>query len=871
MYSTIKREGEDKNGVRRVNEHFYKLKEVVNLVQFFIDYGGINKKNVDEYNIKEDDKPSFLIRSYIFEFINNLKDAKEFFRIVNDLIIYTNKGKDGNIWKMFFTEKGEEVRKYKPIFEALRKVDLIISSIKFPFSTYNQPPSNVTVKGYDRGMGKETTDLYFSDCCDITIYTLFCCLLYDPSIEGYSLDQMNKNNYNPSLDLKKFFTDRNNLLDSASGTPPNIHQEWTHVVQNLTLREDELMGGVVSGSNTIIYLKKMGEAAVELETDILNVLKVVAKVSGVPSKRMMELGRITAIAQSDKADISVIKTCIKEYAAKVFGEISAMKIEIDIIDIYSVNIGKCKGIYGKLDIKFRNRDSNNRLFELEHVVRFDFTPMHAGAKVISKNNEIKKEDKENLEGLIKECDKMVLELGKKAANKVRAFLNHRNFELILPKLIEEIELAENKINRYIAINNVLNDCRLTTINEKLYFIDLFSPYLDKVTKDGIENNSNTVLDSTSATFQNLKEFPVKKAKMLDPNDPLLQLISNVLGSVPLNDEATQYFFVQILSSCNGKHRSLFPRIQGAVKIVLPFPVAVAALSNTFEKTLFLDLHDYNVPNMLSRLYKKLRVRHGDSFYKVIAERSPLFNISYIPMVKRCVELNNSAGIEAAKKDFKIRKGKIDLNLDEIGRFRWWLEIAIETQYLKGLEEICNTWEYISKKENTKFRLEVYSAITGSYETNWDKLSSELLKKISVNERYTKALLEMCIYGVDNYTEMNRIYKALAPYLSIQSLASFFENINRELREQLEKMVIIRDSKLSYFSLWEVYSTVEFCIEWIVRMEYWVKKTAEYVHTRDDYDPQSGIIKSLMAIDDGITAMITDGHELKVSIAKEIEC
>ncbi|KAI5171808.1 hypothetical protein PAEPH01_1673 [Pancytospora epiphaga] len=110
IYNVIRRKRRDVQGKTiYIEENRCTLKEVVELVQFFIEYGENNKEKVDTYKLTPDGTPSFLIRSHIFEFIHNLEEARFFLKTVNDLIVHTMNRKDNEVWKVFFTEdKGSD-------------------------------------------------------------------------------------------------------------------------------------------------------------------------------------------------------------------------------------------------------------------------------------------------------------------------------------------------------------------------------------------------------------------------------------------------------------------------------------------------------------------------------------------------------------------------------------------------------------------------------------------------------------------------------------------------------------------------------------------------------------------------------------------
>ncbi|KAI5171433.1 hypothetical protein PAEPH01_1619, partial [Pancytospora epiphaga] len=251
---------------------------------------------------------------------------------------------------------------------------------------------------------------------------------------------------------------------------------------------------------------------------------------------------------------------------------------------------------------------NNTLLDVEHVVCFYLREGHGEAKIVSENNEIKTEDREILEKLAGECKAVNLELGGIVAKSVCEFLNWGKFKPVPQNMIEKVEQAGNNMEKYLAINDILNISRIVTIDDKLYLIDLFSPYLDEMTNGNSSNKEQTMnapnLFSIKTLSQNPKEHlctSTIKDNELSSNDPVVQLISNIIGSVPLDDELTQYLFVQIFASCNGKYKDLFLNIQGDIEITSVF--THFGEGSSFNLSYFNQLNRRNMPNILKRIIK----------------------------------------------------------------------------------------------------------------------------------------------------------------------------------------------------------------------------------------------------------------------------
>ncbi|KAI5169435.1 hypothetical protein PAEPH01_0710 [Pancytospora epiphaga] len=862
MYGVVPTKSIDEEGNFCTSKKLYRFENVVSLIQFFIDYGGEkSKKKLDSFKLSFDDTPSFLIRHYIFEFIHTLHDIKEFFKIVGELLIYIRNEGSGESWKRFFKNNKKHIHEYMPDYNAAIENDELLLNTEFPFTFHGQIPSNMMVNGYNREKRRKTNidALRFDDFCDITIYTLFSCLLYDPIARKHKIDHMTSNNYKPSYDLKGFFLYA--YISPSRHTFYKMHQKWTCVVQDLVLSEGELMGKQATENNTIKYCKNACGVSVKLKSNILNVLTVIAKVSGMPKEKMVELGEITRMVQDDETSDDDIKSSIEKYSTKIFNEISVMKVEVKINEMHILYENEQICIYGKVIVEFRPYQDIYQL-ETAHVVQYDFMPEHVSAKVISENAAAEVYRLSILEDLVKKCETIEVSQEKMTAN---GFSGEKT-EQTLQEMVKKVEQAEDDIGRYLAINKLLNKQKLVTVDEKLCFIDLFSPYLDKMTKESINNKeqavNNVVFDYNNMPSQTPKERYstgvdlMKSSRQLKPNDPLIQLISNIIGSVPLNDETTQYSFVQILSSCNEKHNSLFPNIQGDVQIVPVF--TKACKQDIISVPFFLDFLKYNVPNMLNRLYSKLREKYKDEFYENILQQHYLSCELYVLIAKRCLDLNYFPGIKAIKNDFKITKGMMELGPTAPERFTKWLEIVVETGYCEGVKEICYTWNHISMVNDDKFCLSLYAYVSITAKVKWNALSREHIKKICINEMYTMALLEMCLFCASDGLVLGIIYEMLASHvitIPFRSVLKCIENVINNYRKFLAYTE-------AYILSWGVSPPIiaqhpvgsGLCVSCLRNLNYFVNLVKRFSKLDDDSISDSDRI--LAIIDDDVRDLIT---------------
>ncbi|KAI5168406.1 hypothetical protein PAEPH01_0103 [Pancytospora epiphaga] len=819
---------------------FYKLKEIQHLVEFFITYGGNNVKTLNSYKLPLNDMPSYLIQSYIFEFIQNLEEAQLFFRVINNLLVQTKHGEDSEVWKKFFIKNKAEVKKYEPVYKTFKEVDRLNLKTGFPFSSYVPPPSTMTVKGYNEKYGRKTTNdiLSFSDCCGITIYTLFCCLLYDPVSKEYKLDRMVRNGYIPSYDLRNFFEV---ICPKPVGfTSLHLHQQWVHVVQDQVLSEGELAKGGSFAKNTIIYRKEVNNVSVELKSEILNVLKVMAKITGMPRERMSELGEICAIVQNGEVKISDMKESISEYVSKIFKELSVMGIEIEINKMELLTVDGHNGLYGIIVIRFKPKDDDG-LFVSEHIVQCELMEGHASAKVISKNNEIKVEDKRILEGLGAKCERIKLDLGIMAVKRVHEVLGKDDIKPVPLEMVEKVEQAQNDIERYLAINKILKIHRMETIDDRLYFIDLFAPYLDKMTKTNnmkekqIDNEIvSEFIKKSSQDYQEScdENKDLIRNNELHPGDPLVNVISNIIGSVLSEEQATQFCFVQIFASCNEKYKKLFPSINGDVEVVSEFEDFNCHPRTRYS--LLKRFHDHDAPNMLSKLYNRLRIKAGDMFITCVKSDSSVYQCLYTFMVMKCLKLSCSVGIKAIHKDFGIQGGRIVHRKNLLFRFNQWLDVVIATGYRKGFEEACEIWDDILNGENDRLGSTLFMYANLEMETRWYLLSGAFAKKLFKDEEHIKVLFEISLYCTYRSTDLDSVYEVFESHFTItlgESLMRSFENIIRDIRlylSTLEASCAMANYELTLGPR----EKVKKCASCIERLKYFIKKIADFINTRD---------------------------------------
>ncbi|KAI5176577.1 hypothetical protein PAEPH01_2375 [Pancytospora epiphaga] len=275
--------------------------------------------------------------------------------------------------------------------------------------------------------------------------------------------------------------------------------------------------------------------------------------------------------------------------------------------------------------------------------------------------------------------------------------------------------------------------------------------------------------------------------------------------------------------------------------------------------------------MLNKLYSKLRLELGSSFFDEILRLGTLLEDSYIPMVKKCILLNNPAGKEAAKRDFKIQNGKMELGPDLNVRFCTWLKIAVEAEYLEGLEDVCNTWESITNAEDITSILVFYRFLAKNNRIGWDDFTRELLKEICTSERRVETLLEICIYFAGNYMVLGKLSEwmiSCSIVSSFQSLIDCLKNITRVLQKQLSSTITSANISVGLSLPENLCNSFDFFIQQLNRLEYVINKIIKFINTHNDCDSKSGTIGLLMVINDNVAAMTTSYQKLQEDIDRK---
>ncbi|KAI5182744.1 hypothetical protein NEIRO03_0395 [Nematocida sp. AWRm78] len=292
--------------------------------------------------------PKFLVQSYIYEFIDTPDKYIEFVEAVytiltdqienNPAVSKKKKGIYKDLLKNYFIKKDElpGVTNHIDYILNLRKANDTYKIL--PFNSAFQLPAYTKVKAYDRKNEKEIDNesRKYSNCVEVSILGIVCCLLYDLNNRIYTTDHLpNKEETAP---LKKFFKDYPKPVENTSY---KMQQDWCRVVADLN-------------NNKIVYLKK---GTNELESSLLNVLYVISEITGNKEEVLKEIESIEDKCKPKKSYGKEFD--IKENLTNIFIELSNNK-DLEI-DSKKFKVGKRKkdkkhDLFGKFSLVYTREE-----------------------------------------------------------------------------------------------------------------------------------------------------------------------------------------------------------------------------------------------------------------------------------------------------------------------------------------------------------------------------------------------------------------------------------------------------------------------------------------------------------------------------------
>lgn len=276
-----------------------------------------------------------MIHSFMINVLDNKDHLKEY--LIN---ILNNSTGIENIPLLNNVEAAGQVVKFRKQYDS------------FPYSLFDQPPSNSKIPLYYWQTGTYDKEKTFSDCADVLLLNLCNCLLYDSSKLNYSVEKLD-----PNSEIYKFYQKYN--FKNLHIITDEIRNDWSKVVQGL----DNFATKDASKYklNEILYMKK--DLRNEVGPGIINMMNILIKICNIDHEGFWK-------------DFNGIRDTERKLL-ELFNMISSCKSKISIKNcrLKEEEIGTRFEILGDFEIYFELKD----MFAL--VIRVEQTSKHAEMKV----------------------------------------------------------------------------------------------------------------------------------------------------------------------------------------------------------------------------------------------------------------------------------------------------------------------------------------------------------------------------------------------------------------------------------------------------------------------------------------------------------
>ncbi|EHY65772.1 hypothetical protein NERG_01379 [Nematocida ausubeli] len=454
----------------------------------------------------------FMIQSYIFEFIDSLEATEGFIHAVHKILSewiedVHESGNEENMQvaidlfeRCFVSAVSHDNCSRTDYVDALLEIERVVDSDRpIPFSDSAQIPAYRSVPVYIRKSDTFINDerMNFSNCVEVGLLGIFCCFVYDASARIYATEHIPE----ASSSLKDFFHSHSVPF---TYTDFSLHKTWNRVVSDLSALE-------------IAYVKDRNE----LRSGLINMLVVIAEISGVyeRDKEILQefIEKITEAESITNWDVCRKIRIYAEDLFKLLSRDSSLKVE------FFLNEGKRSDgktdLFGKIFLKYS-------LGEITKGILLEIKPQHASLSLVSDKSSFPKKMEESLLNI-----KHII----KAQKTLLGYLirQYASFILKSANIMQSTDLVHRKTIIRISADKFESIDRL----------------LMKAPIEGIPYKKELV--ACTLIYAHDQD--------LSPEHPAVRFTSNILGSVPLMDVATQREFFPSLVYTKA-HLSCYPSI-----------------------------------------------------------------------------------------------------------------------------------------------------------------------------------------------------------------------------------------------------------------------------------------------------------------------
>ncbi|KAH9386707.1 uncharacterized protein NEMAJ01_1603 [Nematocida major] len=494
-------------------------KEAVEIVHFFKAHAREKKLPVMQEDFETGDfldSLQFLVQAYIFEYIESMDSALEFAWCVHSLLKSMGAGEPGQTDRIFgscFMPKEEKAQAAVYLEPLARMQECLSAQNWFPFSDSALLPKymNVPLHSKSTGVGPKEE---FSNCAEAGLYALFCCLAYDPEEKKYNVGGM-LGEVAGSEDAQKitaFFNSKS--ADPKKCATRKVFEAWNQVVSGLP-------------GDSIAYCR---DSKNEVRVGILNFLRVVSKVTGRLPENKKELDELAESVRSKKEPAQSAFKEVQEHIERVLKMLSVnRRIEVETVSLKKgLRSDGEADLYGSIVLRFSAKENSS-----VQGICLNFITGHLSIGLLHPTHVFSEEDQKAQE------------------NSVREYRGLGTFAGCL-----FAEYIEKTVRAYTS-NSMRNlDCTRTVIETAKKVVESCPEKVNRVFLDREISCSVVKMRLVNALYLYAKGEQVA----MPQTHPIVRLLSNVLGSVPLdNPEMHKPFLgMPILLGELGK---MFPRIQ----------------------------------------------------------------------------------------------------------------------------------------------------------------------------------------------------------------------------------------------------------------------------------------------------------------------
>ncbi|KAI5130435.1 hypothetical protein NEPAR08_2018 [Nematocida parisii] len=498
--------------------------EAINIIKFFVKYKDtsiLQEDRIQEPSSVEEfrsgkflNTPRFLIQMYIHEFIDTEEDyiqlAKSIYTLLNESldVLYmmdttlesANEIEHINdVLKKYFTVDLSHNHTNEYICDIEEFENILDTYAVCPFIHFSQLPVYTRVPMYIRKTSAfiENQIHYYSNCAETAILSLFFSLAYNPESRTYTTASMP----NASSDLSWFFNEHSRYKQTINN---KMHRDWCKVVADLPCEN-------------ICYIHNRNE----IKSGIINFLYTVIEITGESTKTIKKLQKIVNDIKISPYINSYTEDKLTRYLNDLFKRLSCNKeVTVTCKNIKKSPENNQVDVFGTIEIKFSH---NN----IQGGIGLSFNKGHTYAYVLSSAVTFTLNDFNRVTALKNKYESIKKPVGYAIIEYITKQTDIFTMEEHLAAFIQKEQVQKIIKKGSTEINEIFVTAKISSVNYKIILV------------------TNMLIWSIT--------------EELSQDHPVIRLVHNLLGSVPLHDQNTREEIFSALRYIKGVHQ-LYPNI-----------------------------------------------------------------------------------------------------------------------------------------------------------------------------------------------------------------------------------------------------------------------------------------------------------------------